>query len=584
MWIGGPQEEGSQGAVLPLPDRARRVQGAPAPHRARGLLGAEVASSPRSRTSTEMQRTARELGPRLRDRRGRRRARRARARLPRLAARRQLHLPGHACVPRRPRRPAATACRRARPACSRTASLLPVVFPGPHGGGRGPPHALAPNDPRIVDIDYCNNASAIYHLEPHRRHRDPRVGRRRASCVEATLLLGRLAKGAFTQKAADIPLLKEKHDWLLANSGAAPNIVRLPRDPRPLQPLPQARAVLRQRARPEGHHRPHRLHVRATTRSPCTRAGARATWRSPSPSRACATRTRSSRTCAQALADEFGPITFSTSADLGAVSLLLFYFDSSRLEQPLEPERGRAASSRACVTTWEDRVVAALEEAFGEREGRQPLPTATYAREPQRPLPRGDAARGGAGGRPAPRAAGGPPRGRASSRARAETATLKLYSRAAARRSPRPCARCRTSASRSPRSCASRWPCPRAGAGFLYRFEIEATAERIASLVAERGALRRRPARPRRGAGHRRPAQRPRPARRAWPGARSRSCARCATTCCRSAPHYNAETVNGVLLRNSAVAAALFRSFAARFDPARRRATARRPWPRPTPA
>ena len=31
--------------------------------------------------------------------------------------------------------------------------------------------------------------------------------------------------------------------------------------------------------------------------------------------------------------------------------------------------------------------------------------------------------------------------------------------------------------------------------------------------------------------------------------------------------HYNAETVNGVLLRNSGVAASLFRSFAARFDP-----------------
>src|SRR5207247_2566271 len=31
--------------------------------------------------------------------------------------------------------------------------------------------------------------------------------------------------------------------------------------------------------------------------------------------------------------------------------------------------------------------------------------------------------------------------------------------------------------------------------------------------------------------------------------------------------HYNVETVNGVLLRNSAVATALFRAFAARFDP-----------------
>ena len=33
--------------------------------------------------------------------------------------------------------------------------------------------------------------------------------------------------------------------------------------------------------------------------------------------------------------------------------------------------------------------------------------------------------------------------------------------------------------------------------------------------------------------------------------------------------HYNAETVNGVLLRNSAVAGSIYRAFAARFDPAR---------------
>jgi glutamate dehydrogenase len=32
-------------------------------------------------------------------------------------------------------------------------------------------------------------------------------------------------------------------------------------------------------------------------------------------------------------------------------------------------------------------------------------------------------------------------------------------------------------------------------------------------------------------------------------------------------PHYNVETVNGVLLRNTGAAAALFASFAARFDP-----------------
>ena len=48
--------------------------------------------------------------------------------------------------------------------------------------------------------------------------------------------------------------------------------------------------------------------------------------------------------------------------------------------------------------------------------------------------------------------------------------------------------------------------------------------------------------------------------------------------------HYNAETVNGVLLRNSAAAGALFRAFAARFDPGARRRPRRRRSPRPTPS
>ena len=42
-------------------------------------------------------------------------------------------------------------------------------------------------------------------------------------------------------------------------------------------------------------------------------------------------------------------------------------------------------------------------------------------------------------------------------------------------------------------------------------------------------------------------------------------------------PVLNAETVNGVLLRNSGAAAALYRAFAARFDPGASRADARAP-------
>ena len=77
----------------------------------------------------------------------------------------------------------------------------------------------APDDDRVMEVEYCNNSSAIYHLEPI----DDVVVREWSAdgeLVEATLLLGRFAMGAFSQKAADIPLLAEKQDWLLEHSGA----------------------------------------------------------------------------------------------------------------------------------------------------------------------------------------------------------------------------------------------------------------------------------------------------------------------------------------------------------------------------
>ena len=51
VWMGGPHEDGAKELLLQLPDRARRVQGAPAAHRARGLLRPQVACSPPSRTT-----------------------------------------------------------------------------------------------------------------------------------------------------------------------------------------------------------------------------------------------------------------------------------------------------------------------------------------------------------------------------------------------------------------------------------------------------------------------------------------------------------------------------------------------------
>ena len=74
----------------------------------------------------------------------------------------------------------------------------------------------AADDDRVVDIDYCNNASALHHLEPL----DDIVVREwgeDGQLRECTVLLGRFAKVAFTQKASDISLLRAKYEWLLAN-------------------------------------------------------------------------------------------------------------------------------------------------------------------------------------------------------------------------------------------------------------------------------------------------------------------------------------------------------------------------------
>ena len=102
----------------------------------------------------------------------------------------------------------------------RDPALLPVVFPGLLEEVE---RHLVPtvDDKRIVDVDYCSNASAIYHLEPIDdiviRHFDDE-----GNLKQETLLLGRFSQGSFAQPAADVPLLREKRRWLIEHSGAAP--------------------------------------------------------------------------------------------------------------------------------------------------------------------------------------------------------------------------------------------------------------------------------------------------------------------------------------------------------------------------
>ena len=72
----------------------------------------------------------------------------------------------------------------------------------------------------------------------------------------------------------------------------------------------------------------------------------------------------------RAFSDAFGPVAFTTSVDSGPVTLLLFYFNSSELEHPVDPEEAKRLTE-PLVTAWEDRVSVALEAEFGESEGRR---------------------------------------------------------------------------------------------------------------------------------------------------------------------------------------------------------------------
>src|SRR5262249_10677729 len=71
-----------------------------------------------------------------------------------------------------------------------------------------------------------------------------------------------------------------------------------------------------------------------------------------------------------ALSEAFGPVTFCSSEDCGNVMLLLYYFDSERLERPLDVGEIRRLTA-SMVTRWEDQAEASLVKAFGERQGRR---------------------------------------------------------------------------------------------------------------------------------------------------------------------------------------------------------------------
>ncbi len=245
-------------------------------------------------------------------------------------------------------------------------SLLPVVFPGIE-------QELAliqpsPDDERLIDIDYCTHAHAIHHLEPI----DDIVIREwtaEGTLGSATLLLGRLAKGALTAKPQDVPLLKEKLAWLLERTGAASNSHAY-RETRALFNHFPRRELLYADASSLKETIDRMVYIASddeivvTTRQG---AGYHAVSIAFSDLRYSH---KAEEDLKQALSEAFGPISFNTWADCGAVALLLFYFDASTLEHEIDVDQVRDIASRV-VATWEDLAASALERMFGPLEGQR---------------------------------------------------------------------------------------------------------------------------------------------------------------------------------------------------------------------
>ena len=254
----GAARGGLEGGLLPLPDRAHRLEGAAPPHRARGLLGPQERLHGGGRLRGDgPQRPGSRSPPPQPSRPGDRR--RLRPRLHRVAAGGQLHLPGHRAVPGRLGRPGPSGPGDGRRRLHRSRAAAGRV-PGPHGGGRGPPAAEGrrPSHRRHRLLQ-----QRLRHLphRAHRRHRDPGVGSRREA-----------RRGDAARRPPGQGRLHPeggRHPDPEGQAGVAPRaqrrhsqVIRVPGDPRALQPLPGPRALLRQRPGPEGDHRPHRLHVR----------------------------------------------------------------------------------------------------------------------------------------------------------------------------------------------------------------------------------------------------------------------------------------------------------------------------------
>ncbi len=508
----------------------------------------------------DMVRTAREIGPRLRSRRGKPgEAETAKAFLNWLLDDNYVLLGSLRYVPGQDGLPHAD--EDSALGAFTDPSVLPVVFPGLMEQEQAHSNP-ADADERIIDIDYSVDAQAIHHLEPL----DDIVIREWApdgTLASALLLLGRLAKGALAAKPQEVPLLKEKLAWLLEHSGAASNSHAF-RETRALFNHFPRRELL-YAAAPDIKQTIDRMlymsgddEIAVTVRQG---AGYHAVSIAFSDLRYSH---KAEEDLKQVLANEFGPISFKTWADLGALALLVFYFDDAKLEHDIDVNAVRDITRRT-ITTWEDQAAVSLEEKFGPLEGRRLfhryVRTETRSglyRESTKPqevaedVSHFEQLEGQLETSISPDTA--------------ESATLKIYS---------PVSLGLTDTLRTLQNLSLTvndeigipLTLPEGRKAFLSRLKVEAPPSVITAMIEGEDRLREAL----RALQEERATDDPLNGLVLLEGLTWRDVEVLRTVrnhLLQVRPVYNAETINGVMLRNSKVAAALYREFAARFDPA----------------
>ena len=220
VWIGGPQEDGSRELYcqfrierVEARDRLRRIE-----HQVFSVLKAVFLGV---EDFPAMRRGIAELAPRLRDRRGGIEGGRRGAVVPRLADGRQLRDARRRALHLRARRPAARRLDdRARRVQGSGAAARRLPRPdggAAHAPARRPPTTSASSTSTTAPTPRPSTTSSRSTTS------SSASGAPDGTLLAATLLLGRLAKGALTAKPQDVPLMREKLAWLLERCGASKN-------------------------------------------------------------------------------------------------------------------------------------------------------------------------------------------------------------------------------------------------------------------------------------------------------------------------------------------------------------------------